>query len=425
MWPFRRIGLRPGNRPRFTPVQAPARPHNPGVPLDESIWVFRYPVLRDTAYQLHVPTERAWLHGQALLALEQSLGDHPAKVELEGLVVHAVQAGDGPREVRYRLLAGAAAARVFDNAAGVAHFEAAAAHAAATPAQRLQALREAADLLWRTGKPRQAEVHVRRALALPPGELPDAARIALTCTLGNVLTQTGRYAEAEAVYASALTLAATMQESELARVLGYWAVLARTTGDLRAARARFEQALEIQTRLGQATLAAVTTNNLAGLYRDEGDLPGARDMIQRALDLYRQIGSRRGEGLALSNLGLLADDAGDHATALRHFELAIAIHREVGNRRDEGVALSNIAGTTALLGRPEQAMQYYENALALHREVGNRRQEGRDLSALADLCAAAGRKAQARTLYLRSQALFSELKSADLAVEVADKLARL
>lgn len=368
--------------------------------LAETAYLFRHAVLRDAAYQLQPPAERARLHGLALACLEHEAGGRPldCAISLEDhaaphhpgdalalqLADHALQAQAGPHTasdadfpaLRRLYLQRAAeyaerqhqyreAARLWRNL-GVQ----------AGPEQHHRSLLRAALAAGKAGDNLEAVRALESLLDQPTG--PEAVvRCLLHTRLSHFLRELGRYADAESAARKALALAQAddlpLQE---AFALGNLANVQRDTGRLAESEQGYRDALAVFQRLGNRRFAAVALANIAAIRQLASDVAVAEQQYRLALATSRDCGDRRFEGITLGNLAIVLHQCGRFAEAEQCYAEALAIHRDVGNRRSEGITLGNLAGMLRLAGQPDRAVQAYESALALHRELNNRSYEG-------------------------------------------------
>ncbi|MBE7491775.1 MAG: tetratricopeptide repeat protein [Planctomycetes bacterium] len=321
----------------------------------EQAYLFRHALLRDAAYDLQTPSDRAALHELAFHLIEQAFGGrapepppldaldpppcapHGTDIVSAELAYHARLAADGERE-----------------GAGV------------PPALCRLYLHRAAEYLERAFQA-QASAQAWQALSeLVAG----AARGECHRRAGAVLLQAGQPV---------------------------------------AAQSAFTQSLAIAREVGNRRSEGMALGNLASVYRDTGRVEQAERTHEQALAVHREVGNRSFEGMALGNLANVYRETGRVEQAERTYERALAIHREVGNRRDEGIALGNLAGVYLETGRMEQAEWTCEQALTIHREVGNRRFEGITLCDYALCLLVQGRHQQARERWREGAAILREL----------------
>jgi tetratricopeptide (TPR) repeat protein len=400
----------------------------------EQAYMFRHALLRDAAYEMQLPGDRAKLHELAFQALEQAFGGpapepgaldaidppkfmpHPADLVAYELARHAslaiesLEFPDRELECGRRLYLRRAAEHAdsqFRTESAVRCWQELAVQL--TGASRAEALRRASIAWYSAGRPRLAEPLAERAL--------DAARevgnrVLEGVILGNlalVYDQTGRVDLAEQTSRQALALHSEDGNRRLQGVeLGNLAGVYRESGRLAQAEQTFQQALAIHREVGDRRAEGVALGNLAGVYRVTGRLTEAEQTFQHALAIHREVGNRRSEGIVLGNLANAYRESGRIEQAERTYQQALTIHREVGNRRSEGITLGNLSNVYRDAGLLEEAERACQQALAIAREVGNRRFEGIHLCALGML-ELERQPGRARQVWRQGAAILQEL----------------
>ncbi len=404
----------------------------------ESAYLFRHVLLREAAYQLHLPSERARLHGLAFALLEDWAGGRaplpPSLESGEPCQLHSTDLFAQELAEHLRLATGEPDHSSTGSMAEVRrlYLRRAAEHALRerrTEAQALWAeyalccddveralalqragecalrvgepaaerfLRDAVDALESCGRERERGVALARlgACLRSRGKVEEAEHAlnhALKLVrargtlreeglvleaLGVHMTQSGRAALAGDYYQRALEIYRKVgdRRSE-ATVLGNIGIEHRHRGEDEQCEARYLEALAILTELGDRHNEATLLNNLAGLYWVTDRNEQAERTSKRALELQRAIGNRRGEGITLANMSDLLRDEGRLDDAKEMCLQALAIHREMGSRRFEGIAMDNLARLHQAAGEWEAARHAYEEALAVLREEATKLSE--------------------------------------------------
>jgi len=154
----------------------------------------------------------------------------------------------------------------------------------------------------------------------------------ITAYLGDILTNTGRLDEAEAIYRQDLDLRCAIEDRQ-----GEGVVL---------------------SRLGQVALR-------------RGRLEEAADYFQQSLPILRETQDRQGEGVDLATIGQIAEARGEYVQAARAYHEGIAALREVGDRINIA-AISEALGAVLLqhLGDHAGGCAAFAEAVALWREIG-------------------------------------------------------
>lgn len=309
-------------------------------PIRKLDYLFRHALLRDAAYELQLPADKARLHGLALKLIEHFHPDEQRDQLAAELAEHAQRSGDPA--LREALLAYTWRAAKFASAkhdpAALHWFDQAAA-LETDPAKKAQALQLAADQLLTTGSAKQA---------------------------GSRLAQ-------------ALELAAAAGDAKLqAAVIHKQAVTQFVLGGLTEAESLLNGALVLARESGDPETEAMAITNMAGLQRMRGKREEAFALQKQALDLYRASGNRRGESVALGNICVYLSDVGQPQEALACADEAIKVATETDNRRTAGIVRGNVGMILNGLGRLAEAEASYAAALTLHQSVYNRPYEAYD-----------------------------------------------
>ncbi|MBE7493259.1 MAG: tetratricopeptide repeat protein, partial [Planctomycetes bacterium] len=249
----------------------------------ETAYLFRHALLREAAYDLQLPTDRARLHGLTFFLIEQAFGgrapepppldavdpppcpEHGTDLVAAELAYHARQALGvrdlGPQDE------------------------------ASTLATLYQLyLHRAAEYLERVFRP-QASVQAWQGLA---ELMAGAAQGECKRRAGTVLFQAGEPLEAQSAFTQALKTAREVgnRRSE-GLALGNLALVYHETGRVEQAERMHEQALAIAREVGDRRFEGVTLGNLANVYLETGRAEQAERMYEQALAMARDVGNRR------------------------------------------------------------------------------------------------------------------------------------
>ena len=360
-------------------------------------YLFRHALLRDAAYQLQLPGDRARLHALAFAALEALAGGRaPEPPPLEsGRDDYREHSSD-----RFaRELAGhARLARPPDAAAGPELDEMRA-------SQKLY-LRRAAEHAERHFLNDESRDLWQQFAALLEG----AARGESLRRAAAVANRAGEPRVAEALFSQALEV---FREAGCRRLegiaLGDLAIVNRVTGRVGPAGRCYEQALAISRELHDRHLEGVTLSNLGALFRAGGRIEEAASVLEQALAIHRERGDRHFEGLTLLNLGGLHLGEDQRVRAEEEYKQALVLYRALGDRRFEGVALGELATLYVDTGRLDKAALAFEEALSLHRETGHRRALGAHLCNRSLLFIALRQIDNARASWTQGSAILVEI----------------
>jgi tetratricopeptide (TPR) repeat protein len=147
-------------------------------------------------------------------------------------------------------------------------------------------------------------------------------------------------------------------------------------GELKKAIQFYEQALEIDRRIGDVMGEGNTLGNMGLAYRDLGEFKKSIQFYEQRLEIARRIGDIMGEGIAFLNMGNAYTDLGEYKKALQLYEQALEIDRRIGNVMGEGYVLDNMGCVYLSIGESKEAIQFYEPALEISRRIGDVMGEG-------------------------------------------------
>ena len=355
----------------------------------EQAYLFRHALMRDAAYELQLPRERAQLHQKAFELIEQAYGGpapEPGPVTISPSPSYVLHAVDG------------VAAELAD------HLRAA--DAGTSIELRRLYLRRAAEHAERVYQNEDA-VRMWRELA---GLQAASDRPAVMIRIGSLATLLGRLDEAERAYLAALESARGLSNTELiGAALHHVAVLYRDRGQRELARKTVDEALELHRRTGIARAEASTLGVLASLQQSAHDFAGAKVTLERALEVARQSGNERLEGVLMGNIGLALFEMSEFARAEQSFEESLRACRKHEERLQEGIVLSNLARLYQFTKRAVQGESAFREAIDIHREVGNTRFEGMTLCDLALCRLELARVDEARGAWQQGIAILEEI----------------
>ncbi len=172
-------------------------------------------------------------------------------------------------------------------------------------------------------------------------------------------------------------------QRDLSVALGRLGYVVRELGDLGAARAHYQEALDINRRAAEQLDTpqaqrdlSVTLERLGNLARDLGELGIARAHHQQALDIDRHLAEQLGTPQALTdlawNLTSLGDvvyDLGDLSTARTHYQQAIDIRQRLAEQLGTPQALTDLAWSLIRLGDVARDLGDLGDARAHYQEV--------------------------------------------------------
>lgn len=195
---------------------------------------------------------------------------------------------------------------------------------------RVQVLFTAGELADMSGNYQLAEEKFRRALEVSEEDVPSSLVARVTGSLAEVLTQTGRIAEAKALLRNALSLASSgMDRRNGAFLLFQGGLVAFAADDLVSARRFWDAALALNEQLKDREGVAACRLHLALAALQAGSLDRTRHEAAAVLELSAQSGLEEEEGAALSLLARVAILEGRLPEAKKHLEDAVVSYGKV------------------------------------------------------------------------------------------------
>ena len=214
----------------------------------------------------------------------------------------------------------------------------------------------------------------------------DARLVALTSAIAALLRLDGPWADAMTRHALAIQAARYVSDGlgEADALINLGAVR-RLSGDLPAASAVLDEALDIYRDLGDQLGQASALTNLGVARRQTGDFRRASEALEQALSIYQDLGDRLGQVSALNDLGVVRIGTADYPGASAALEEALGISRDLGDRLGQGNALNFLGAVRRLTGDYPGASAALEEALGIYRDLGDQRGQGNALSNLGDV----------------------------------------
>lgn len=350
----------------------------------EEAYIFRHALLRDAAYQLHMPADRARLHRLALDILESLLPEPDLELLALELAEHAqhAQAGQSDdslsrRELAYLQRAAAHAARHYQCRRALDIYERLCRHphgAEFRPQAELEAALQQIHLAdWASAAKR-----LERLLgdgARLPDELLHRARI----DLARCYYRLGSFKELDDLAEQILGEASGERRAEAALAL---VIPFLERGRREEGTALLEEGIELARCHGLAGLEAEALMLRGTLCLEAGDMERARHWLDEALARQRRLGNLQGEAKALMDLSRLHHTRGDRVAAEKLASEALSIYERLGLQADIVAASGRVAGMIRMQGRYEEAEPLALRGLDVARELGDAMGE---MSALVNL----------------------------------------
>jgi tetratricopeptide (TPR) repeat protein len=209
--------------------------------------------------------------------------------------------------------------------------------------------------------------------------------------------------------------------------------LARNMGDpeiLPVAR-RYEGKVEADERADQFRLMGAREYEAAALLSmgeiamRQGSYEAARALFQESLELREHLWSRARTAEPLASLGAAALATGDYAAARRFYETSLALFRDAGRQRHEGRICRRLAAVLFRQGEHEGARALLDQSLAISDTFGDLPNLGLTLKGLGDLALAQAEHGTARRCYRDSLVILLRLGQQQEVPAVLERFAHL
>lgn len=241
-----------------------------------------------------------------------------------------------------------------------------------------------------------------------------AQKARISNDLGDLYRSSGQMKQARAYFEQALAICREVENrKEEGWALNNIGRIYANEGHKQQALEYYWESLDIHREVGGLGGESTVLTNIGWVYYDFGQMDKARDYYEQALKIRRTIGDVRGEGAALNSLGRVYANLQQREEAREYHEHALRICREIGDRGGEGWTLNNLGRVYADMGESKQAIDYFKQALEIRREIGNRGGEGSTLNNLGWVTARLGEKRQALVYYEQALVLRREVGNRD------------
>jgi tetratricopeptide (TPR) repeat protein len=189
--------------------------------------------------------------------------------------------------------------------------------------------------------------------------------------LAIVLTDMGRYADAQAAYEQGLAIVQELGDSRVeASIQGQFGTLALVQGNLTEAEQRYKTALAIFQRFHEPTYEAVSWHQLGVVYQEAKQWEAAEHAYRQAANIDEAQGNLPGAARTWNNLALVTKDMGKLVDAEAWYRKAIEGGKQSGDMVGVSKRLSNLADL--LKNQPNrlpESQQLAEQALAIFKTL--------------------------------------------------------
>jgi tetratricopeptide (TPR) repeat protein len=342
----------------------------------EIAYLFRHALLREAAYQLQMPADRARLHALSLEIMESVLAD-ALDLFSEELADHARFAqSDQPdaalaeKERAYTKAAAKYAEDRFLNEKSASLWERAATLHPSRAEPRVAALSNAGRLWFRCGRPEEAA----RAFETGMAESADAGHEAALTLLQNrlsMLQSMGRYEEVLAQGPALVERANAAGKLSVALRVRYLLVNARIINapDYSPVE-EYEPIAAAAEKAGDMLLALSIRASHGNSLRNMQRPAEAQVALEHCVKAAKAAGLHHIGGIALGYLGHVFNQTDRFDEALKTYDDCLRIMREVGDQRFIAIFTSSRGTLLRKLNRLDEALSHYDVAQGILRELG-------------------------------------------------------
>jgi DNA-binding SARP family transcriptional activator len=326
---------------------------------------FFHEKLRALVYEETSLARRRLLHRRVAEALAGQGHDPQSNEMLASQIARHYQlAGQEGMAAEYFVTAGEHARRLHANSEAITHFQA----ALALGYPRIADLREAiGDLQTLQGDYAAALESYETAASQTCGECQPR----LEHKLGKVHARRGAWEMAEIHFNTALSaLSEDSAPGLCSQIYADFSQITFQRGQVDLAQKYAELARVLAENAADQPALAQSFNILGILARSHGDLAAAREYLQSGLAVAEQTNLIAERIAALNNLALVQSDLGDHPDAIRKAQLALELCVEIGDRHHEAALRDHLADFYHTLGQAPAAMEQLEKAVTIFTEVG-------------------------------------------------------
>jgi len=186
----------------------------------------------------------------------------------------------------------------------------------------------------------------------------------------------------------------------------------------------YQQALEINRKLGYEQGAAHNLNNIGTLYNELGKHDEALKCQEEALEISKKFKDEQAIANSLTNIGIMYTDSVKPEEALKLFQEVLEINKK--NKCQEGISnvFNNIGLAHSKLRETNQALDYYEKALKINKKIGYKEGVATNLGNIGLIYITLGKSEEALKYYQEALEVFMHM-NAEPRIEILLKLIKI
>jgi CHAT domain-containing protein len=164
---------------------------------------------------------------------------------------------------------------------------------------------------------------------------------------------------------------------------------------LKAAIAKYKEALPLWREIGDRDQEAHTLINIGSVYDDIGSKKEAIEFYSQGLSISKATNNQEQQARALNLIGVVFDYAGEKQKALEFYTQALVARRRASDRDGESLVLNNIASIHDELGNKEEALSFYKQAVFAAKNEVDADQASRSANGIGSILYSLGDKKKA------------------------------
>ena len=287
---------------------------------------------------------------------------------------------------------------------------------------------------FKTGQRFEKEYKFNEAIesyreCLNNASVTEGDRLTLNILMGNCYFFLSKLKEAEKHFRESLNIF-KKAENKMAKLpsksvaLGNIGNIFHNLGKTHEAVEYYQQALEINKKLGYEQGVAHNLNNIGTIYNELGEYDEALRCQEEALKIFQKIQDEPGIANSLNNIGVVYHDSGKTEEALKFYQQALEINKKMGY--EEGIAnvFNNIGLTYNKLSEINQALNYYQEALKINRKIGYKEGIAPNLCNIGLLYITLGQSKEALKYYQEASEAFVYI-NAQPQIEILGKITKI
>ncbi len=345
--------------------------------VPELVYSFTHTMTQEVSYHSLLARRRRLYHQKVARYLEKSPSGSLSEVESNYHLIahHAFMGGDWSRALRYQMIVGQQAQKLFANHDAIDHFQKALRSADHLPPEDTLEQRQIihaalGESFTSTGQYNEALPHLSAAYALAI-ERQDACAQAHVCRwLTRLHELRGEYSPAFKWIERGLKALGDRKTTETAELSLIAGLIYTRQGDYESAIAQCQHSLLIAQQLDEITVLARAYILQGHIARLLGRNAEAIEHFQQALKLYRQAGDLNGQATSNNQIGNAYFNLGNWQEADRSYRWARKIFEQIGDVYHRIGVDNNLGGIALNQGRLDEALNFYRDALQSLEKIG-------------------------------------------------------